>query len=113
MGDNACMKDVQMPYCCSSIYLRFHCNYCSSNITKLGCGGLNTNKTVCNSLLELMTVSAQSGFNSRGFNNSMHRYLPKKVLMKSDIAVGEAHRLTRFHSLYGRITKRTDYMTAD
>ncbi|ELU11648.1 hypothetical protein CAPTEDRAFT_214491 [Capitella teleta] len=37
----------------------------------LDCGGSNTNKTVCNSLLELMTVSAQSVFNSRGFDNSM------------------------------------------
>ncbi|ELU02308.1 hypothetical protein CAPTEDRAFT_209471 [Capitella teleta] len=40
-------------------------------ISRLGCGGSNTNKTVCNSLLELMTVSAQLGFNSWGFNNSM------------------------------------------
>ncbi|ELU08422.1 hypothetical protein CAPTEDRAFT_217939 [Capitella teleta] len=48
-------------------------------ITRLGCGGSNTNKTVCNSLLELMTVSAQLGFNSWGFNNSMHRYLQKKI----------------------------------
>ncbi|ELU12696.1 hypothetical protein CAPTEDRAFT_208467 [Capitella teleta] len=75
---------------------------------RLSCGGSNTNKTVCNSLLELMTMSAQLGFNSWGFNNSMHRYLQKKsihpqpVLMKWDIAVGEAafyevHRLTRFH----------------
>ncbi|ELU09339.1 hypothetical protein CAPTEDRAFT_198946 [Capitella teleta] len=75
---------------------------------RLGCGGSNTNKTVCNSLLELMTVSAQSGFNSWGFNNSMHHYLQKKsihpqpVLMKWDIAVREAafyevHGLTRFH----------------
>ncbi|ELU16036.1 hypothetical protein CAPTEDRAFT_206812 [Capitella teleta] len=75
---------------------------------RLGCGGSNTNKTVCNSLLELMTVSAQLGFNAWGFNNSMHRYLQKKsiqsqpVLMKWDIAVREAafyevHRLTRFH----------------
>ncbi|ELU05630.1 hypothetical protein CAPTEDRAFT_217476 [Capitella teleta] len=77
-------------------------------ITRLGCGGSNTNKNVCNSLLELITVSAQLGFNSWGFNNSMHRYLqkksihPKPVLMKWDIVVGEAafyevHRLTRFH----------------
>ncbi|ELT97188.1 hypothetical protein CAPTEDRAFT_196071 [Capitella teleta] len=42
------------------------------NITRLGCGGSNTNKTVFNSLLELMTVSAQLGFSSWGFNNSMH-----------------------------------------
>ncbi|ELU01940.1 hypothetical protein CAPTEDRAFT_204280 [Capitella teleta] len=81
-----------------------------SPISRLGCGGSNTNKTVCNSLLELMTVSAQLGFNSWGFNNSMHRYLQKKsihpqpVLMKWewDIAAGEVafyevHRLTRFH----------------
>ncbi|ELT89187.1 hypothetical protein CAPTEDRAFT_212260 [Capitella teleta] len=77
-------------------------------ITRLGCCGSNTIKTACNSLLELMTVSAQLGFNSWGFNNSMHRYLQKKsihpqpVLMKWDFAVGEAafyeiHRLTRFH----------------
>ncbi|ELT96922.1 hypothetical protein CAPTEDRAFT_203294 [Capitella teleta] len=51
--------------------------YSKQKISKLGCGGSNTNKTVCNSLLELMTVSAQSGFNSWGFNNSMHRYLHK------------------------------------
>ncbi|ELU02309.1 hypothetical protein CAPTEDRAFT_209472 [Capitella teleta] len=49
-------------------------------ISRLGCGGSNTNKTVCNSLLELMTVSAQLGFNSWGFNNSMHRYLQKKSI---------------------------------
>ncbi|ELT88999.1 hypothetical protein CAPTEDRAFT_188710 [Capitella teleta] len=77
-------------------------------ITRLGCARSNTNKTVCNSLLELMTVSAQLGFNSSGFNNSMHCYLQKKsihpqpVLMKWDTAIGEAafykfHRLTRFH----------------
>ncbi|ELU10933.1 hypothetical protein CAPTEDRAFT_212303 [Capitella teleta] len=57
-------------------------------ITRLGCGESNTKKTVYNSLLELMIVSAQSGFNSWGFNNSMHRYLqkqsihPQPVLMK-------------------------------
>ncbi|ELT92748.1 hypothetical protein CAPTEDRAFT_213722 [Capitella teleta] len=77
-------------------------------ITRLGCGGSNTNKTVCNSLLKLTTLSAQLGFNSWGFNNSIHLYLqnksihPQPVLMKWDIAVGEAafyevHRLTRFH----------------
>ncbi|ELU13107.1 hypothetical protein CAPTEDRAFT_214489 [Capitella teleta] len=47
-------QDIQMPYCYSSIYLKFHCNCSSGNITRLGCGGSNTNKTVCNSLLELI-----------------------------------------------------------
>ncbi|ELU06723.1 hypothetical protein CAPTEDRAFT_209096 [Capitella teleta] len=51
----------------------------TGKITRLGCGESNTNKTVCNSLLELMTVSAQLGFNSWGFNNSMHCYLQKKI----------------------------------
>ncbi|ELU00006.1 hypothetical protein CAPTEDRAFT_209327, partial [Capitella teleta] len=52
---------------CSRVKFRYICD----QITRLGCGGSNTNKTVCNSLLELMTVSAQLGFNSWGFNNSM------------------------------------------
>ncbi|ELU03032.1 hypothetical protein CAPTEDRAFT_201855 [Capitella teleta] len=88
---------------------RFHCNCSSGNITRLGCGGSNTNKTVCNSLLDLMIVSAQLGFNSWGFNNSMHRYLLKKINSSSTSLneVGhcsrrssiffEVHRLTRFH----------------
>ncbi|ELU14249.1 hypothetical protein CAPTEDRAFT_191658 [Capitella teleta] len=93
---------------CVMISSSEHTFYACNTITRLGCGGSNTNKTVCNSLLELMTVAAQLQFNSWGFNNSMHRYLQKKsihpqpVLMKWDIAVGEAafyefHRLTRFH----------------
>ncbi|ELT88170.1 hypothetical protein CAPTEDRAFT_216959 [Capitella teleta] len=68
----------------------------------------HTHKTVCNSLLELMTVSAQLGFNSWGFNNSMHRKKsihPQPVLMKWDIAVREAafyevHRLKRIDSCH-------------
>ncbi|ELU04718.1 hypothetical protein CAPTEDRAFT_198173 [Capitella teleta] len=95
-----------------------HCKLCAKHKNRIqsdyrvkgqaGCGGSNTNKTVCNSLLKLMTVSAQSGFNSLEFNNSMCRYRPKMsiypqpFLMKWDIVVEkaafyEAHRLTRFH----------------
>ncbi|ELU03586.1 hypothetical protein CAPTEDRAFT_186138 [Capitella teleta] len=80
----------------------------SIQITRLGCGGSNTNKTVCSSLLELMTVSAQSGFNSWGVQQQHALLSAKKsihakpVLIKWDIAVGEvafykAHRLRRFH----------------
>ncbi|ELU02385.1 hypothetical protein CAPTEDRAFT_205937 [Capitella teleta] len=111
MSDNAVYETEKLRiFRCHNIAARYTTDstVIAPVITRLGCGASNTNKTVCNSLLELMTVSAQLGFNSSRFNNSMHRYLPKKsiypqpVLMKSDIAVGEAafyesHRLTRFH----------------